>query len=281
MNFLFLGYGPITSNFIRRIIWDSDENAAIVVSRTSIINEIERVSFKEKLEHKDLEHVDVVINSWKSLKSLNRGWEIPLLNSISNLESKKITFVNLSSVSVYGECPFEVDENSALKPINEYGVGKLEFENYLKLIRIPNLINLRISNVFGDVAFDDFLNRAFRKILERGVLEIVEPSRVVRDFIAVEKVVSHIENLLNIPFLCKSNGFVDLNVSGGKSLYLSEVLKIIEESTGEKLKANIIPPSDSTILESRVSNAKLRHLIGIKESTPGKEIRTYIQGLVD
>lgn len=281
MNFLFLGHGPIAANYIRRYIAGSQQNVGVVVSRAKIKNDSDRISVKEKLDLKDLENIDVVINSWKSLKSLNRGWETQLLKSISIHHSKEIKFVNLSSVSIYGECPFEVNETSDLNPINDYGIAKLEFESYLKQISMPNLINLRLSNVFGDINFDDILNKAYRAIMAGDTLEILEPASVVRDFIEVKKAVTYIDNVLHLPHLFDSSSSVDLNISGGYSLFLGEVIEIIEQITQEKLIANVVPSNSQTIMESRVSNEKLRHLIGVEKSSPEKEIRTYIQGLLD
>lgn len=278
LNFLFLGFGPIASRFLENHVSPVMGNKVLIVSRNrsgiiangiSIVDEPGREIFKD---------IDVVINSWKSLESLNRGWEFEYLHRLANYANSKMLFVNLSSVAVYGEYKGPVDEGVDLNPINEYGIGKLEFENFLKEINMPNLFNLRISNVFGDFAFVDILNKIYNAIILGKSLEVVEPDRIMRDFISVNRVVSNINDLLNQLHLFQGNAFIDLNISTGKSLYLSEAIEIIEEVCKRKLVVDFTPSSRETILESRVSNAKLRHLIKTQNPAPSEEIRTYFLG---
>ncbi len=280
MNFLFLGFGPIASIFLEKHIAPVSGNKVWIVSRHSSGINANDGTFLTKPEVETFDEIDVVINSWKSLDSLNRGWEIECLARLAKISNSEILFVNLSSVAVYGEFKGLVDEGAAPNPINEYGIKKLEFENFLKEINMPNFFNLRISNVFGDVAFDDFLNRVYSAITLGKPLKVVEPDRIMRDFIAVDRVVDYINELLKQSSLFRDSPFIDLNISAGRSLYLHEAIEIIELICKQKLVSEVVPSLEGTIRESRVSNSKLRELIQVQNSLPGEEIRTYIRQLL-
>jgi nucleoside-diphosphate-sugar epimerase len=276
---MFLGFGPIASNFLKEHVAPSLDNKALIVSKHTSGVIANGATLINKPLDESFEDIDVVINSWKSLDSLNRGWEIEYLASLARVPNSKIIFVNLSSVAVYGECKKPANEETGLNPINEYGIKKLEFENFLKVIGMPNLLNLRISNVFGDSQFDDVLNRMYGSSLQGKTLRMFQPSMVRRDFIRVDHVVRCIHNLLEKNVFESSTEFIDVNVSSGKSLYLDDAVEIIEAVVGLKLLVDISLMEDRVILDSRISNKKLRNLTSVSLSSPESDIRDYFHWL--
>jgi nucleoside-diphosphate-sugar epimerase len=201
------------------------------------------------------------------------------LTDISQKASSFEAFVNLSSVAVYGECKIEVDEESSTTPINEYGQFKLEFEQLLKDIKIANLLNLRVSNVFGDSSFDDVLNRVHRSILRGEPLKLMDPSRITRDFIGVDQVVSYTLDLLGKGLFKYSSQFIDINIASGISLYLSEAVEVIEKIIGQNLLIDVVGLEAKVIFESRISNKKLRSLVSVQDFLPSDEIERYFRWL--
>ncbi len=279
MNFLFLGYGPISSRFLENYVASRPGNKALIVSRHSPGITVDGTTVIDEPNGEGFQDIDVVINSWKSFDSLGKGWEIDFLGNLAKFSKSNLLFVNLSSVAVYGECKSVVDENANLNPINEYGVKKLEFEKYLKNVGLPNLLNLRISNVFGDIRFDDFINRVHAAITQGNSIKLIQPDLVYRDFIHVEQVAKHIHELLFRPIFTSGQRSVDINLCSGSSLTLSAVVQLAEKHFQRSLSIDLTMIEPGTILESRISNKKLIEFNGHDYSAPENQIREYFSQL--
>jgi len=273
--YLFLGFGPISARLIQEIIRKKQGCEIVIYSQRTKLSNSPQIYYLHDWKDVDLNKIDVVVNSWKTLYGDNERNKSVILTEISQEPSNSRVFVNLSSVAVYGECKSEVDEESQLAPINEYGAIKLEFEKILKEIEMPRLWNLRLSNVFGDKTFDDVLNRMYWSSLLGKTLGMLPPLMVRRDFIRIDHVVRYILNLLETDAFESSTDFIDVNVSSGKSLYLNDAIEIIESVVGRKLLVDISLVEDRVILESRVSNKKLRSLTPVSVSSPETDIRDY------
>jgi nucleoside-diphosphate-sugar epimerase len=111
--------------------------------------------------------------------------------------------------------------------------------------------------------------------LQGNTLGVFEPALVRRDFIRVDHVVRYIINLLETNVFESSTEFIDVNVSSGKSLYLNDAIEIIEAVLGRKLLVDISMMEDGVILDSIISNKKLRNLTSISLSSPESDIRDY------
>lgn len=279
MNFLFLGYGPIASIFIQKHIAPVSGNKAWIVSTHSEGTNADGATFLNKPEVETFDEIDVVINSWKSLDSLNRGWEIDYLTSLASSVNSKKLFLNLSSVAVYGECKDAADEDAVLNPINEYGIKKLEFENFLKVIGVPNLLNLRISNVFGDPRFDDLINRVYKAITQGFSIKLFEPDKIFRDFIYIDHVAKHMHQLVLGSDFSSGPRQIDINISTGLSLSLFEVIQITENHLNRSLDFEIASSELGVILESRISNRKLLDLNGHEALAVKDQIMAYLSQL--
>jgi nucleoside-diphosphate-sugar epimerase len=279
LNFLFLGFGPIASNFLKEHVAPSLDNKALIVSNHTSGIMANGATLINKPLDESFEDIDVVINSWKSLDSLNRGWEIESLVSLARIPNSKIIFVNLSSVAVYGECKKPANEDVGLNPINDYGIKKLEFENFLKVIEMPNLLNLRISNVFGDSQFDDLINRIYNAITKGRSIKLFEPDKIFRDFIHIDRVAKHMQELLLRSDFRSGQYQIDMNVSSGYSLNLSEVIQLSESSLQRKLDFYTALIEPGIILESRINNEKLLNLNGHEHIAVKDLIKAYLAQL--
>lgn len=276
MNFLFLGFGPITSRFLESYVAPTRDNKVLVVSRNSSGTFPDGSILVSKPVLECFKDVNVVINSWRSLDYLDRGWEINYLKSLANLDNSKVLFLNLSSVAVYGECKDPADEDAVLNPINEYGIKKLEFEKYLKGIRMPNLLNLRISNVFGHSRFDDLINRIYNSITKGFSMKVFEPTKIFRDFIHIDQVAKYMHELLLEPDFSSGQRNIDVNISTGLSLALSEVIQVTENFLQRSLDFEISSVEPGMILESRISNKKLLDLIRHQDLSVKEQIKAYL-----
>jgi len=276
---MFLGFGPIASNFLKRHVAPTSNNKALIVSKHATGIMADRVTLIKKPLDESFEDIDVVINSWKSLDSLNRGWELEYLTSLARIPNSKIVFVNLSSVAVYGECKKPANEDADLNPINTYGIKKLEFENFLKFIGMPNLLNLRISNVFGDSQFDDLINRIYKAITQGRSIKLFEPDKIFRDFIQIDRVAKHMQELLLGSDFRSGQEHIDMNISSGFSLNLSEVVQLTENSLKRNLDFHTALIEPGIILESRINNDRLLASNGPEHFDIKGQIKAYLTQL--
>lgn len=278
MNFLFLGLGPIASRFLESYVAPALGNNALVVSRNSKGIVTDGSILVNKPVSESIKDIDVVINSWKSLDYLDRGWEIDYLNSLASSDNSKMLFFNLSSVAVYGECKEPADEDAILNPINEYGIKKLEFENFLKGIGVPNLLNLRISNVFGDERFGDFINLLINSPRRAAELCIDDPDEIFRDFIDISRVNSTLFDLIFRRGNYLASSGMDLNICSGNSLSLMNIIEIYNSVSRTPLTYRVSAVGSQIIRESRVSNTRLKSLIASPSWDSVEEISNYFRG---
>jgi UDP-glucose 4-epimerase len=157
-----------------------------------------------------------------------------ILEALKGLKGKRLVFA--SSSSVYGDSkmlPFK--EDGPLSPVSPYGVTKLACENlcllYHKNFGIDVVI-LRYFTVYGprqrpDMAF----HRFFRSILEGKEIEIFGDGNQTRDF-------TYVDDIVKATFSAWQKGISGevYNLGGGENISLLNLLRIIENVTGKKLK---------------------------------------------
>jgi len=157
-----------------------------------------------------------------------------ILEALKGFKGKRLVFA--SSSSVYGDSkmlPFK--EDGLLSPVSPYGVTKLACENlcllYHKNFGIDVVI-LRYFTVYGprqrpDMAF----HRFFRSILEGKEIEIFGDGNQTRDF-------TYVDDIVKATFSAWQKGISGevYNLGGGENISLLNLLRIIENVTGEKLK---------------------------------------------
>lgn len=113
------------------------------------------------------------------------------IKTLADLASPSQLFIYPNTNSGYGigDKDKMCDENSPLKPISEYGIDKVEAENYL--LSKGNAVTFRLATVFGvsprmrlDLLVNDFTYRAFK---DRALVLFEEHFR--RNYIHVRDVV--------------------------------------------------------------------------------------------
>lgn len=146
-------------------------------------------------------------------------------------------FVYASSSSVYGEAErYPTRETDRPQPRSPYGATKLAGENLVNLYAanfgLP-CVSLRYFTVYGprqrpDMAFHRFISSARR----RRPLQVHGDGRQVREFTHVDDIVA--ANVL-AGFTALEPGSV-INLSGGTSISLNEVLGLLRAIHGEALR---------------------------------------------
>lgn len=159
-----------------------------------------------------------------------------ILETLKNFTGKRMVFA--SSSSVYGDSiyiPFK--EDGPVSPISPYGVTKLACESlcllYHKNFSI-DVVVLRYFTVYGprqrpDMAF----HRFFHSIIEGKDIEIFGDGSQTRDFTYVDDIVRATFSA----FEKRISGEI-YNLGGGGNISLLDLLKIMEEVTGKKIKVS-------------------------------------------
>jgi UDP-glucose 4-epimerase len=144
--------------------------------------------------------------------------------------------VYASSSSVYGDAPaLPLREDGACQPVSPYGVTKLAAEHLARLYERNHglaTVSLRYFTVYGprqrpDMAFHRFLRAA----LDDQPLSLYGDGRQTRDFTFVTDIVQATRAAAD-----KGSPGGVYNVGGGERVELNEVLTMIEDVTGRRLR---------------------------------------------
>jgi UDP-glucose 4-epimerase len=174
---------------------------------------------------------------------------------------KKVVFA--SSAAVYGEPEFlPITTRHPALPESPYGLTKLTVEHYLNLNSKLHQVSysiLRYSNVYGprqDAKGEGGVVAIFADRLAEGISPFIfGDGRQTRDFIYVKDVAAaNIKAMLAEENVC-------LNVSTGSSICINELLCLMQEAAGTKLKAvyDRERPGDirHSVLDNEETKAKL------------------------
>ena len=180
-----------------------------------------------------------------------------LLEFYKDREIKK--FVYASSSSVYGDAELPMREDSLLKPVSPYGVTKLAGENlcylYWKNYNVPT-VSLRYFTVYGPRQRPDMAIHKFVKaILNEEEIAVFGDGTQTRDFTFVDDVVE--ANILAGSSEIKGEVF---NVGGGSRVSVNELIRKIEEITGEKARINYIEKQKGDVRDTLADTGKIRVL---------------------
>lgn len=146
-------------------------------------------------------------------------------------------FVYASSSSVYGNADrYPTRESDVPAPMSPYGVSKLAGEHlvslYAKNFAVPT-VALRFFTVYGprqrpDMAFHRFITDAISGV----PLEVYGDGNQIREFTHVDDIV---RALILASFKDTAPGSV-MNVSGGTSISVNEVISVLERLLGKSLR---------------------------------------------
>lgn len=193
-------------------------------------------------------------------------------------------FLYASSSSVYGNSKsFPLNENTSfLNPTSFYGATKLSNEFHAReafaQTHIKNL-GLRFFTVYGPSGRPDMaIFRLFYSALRNKTFQLFGDGNISRDFTFIEDVVEIISKIIDKSLL-KSDPIPNvLNIGGGKSYSISELVKMIEVLTNNEIKIEYQDANPSDIKRTEASFEKLFSFIGRK---PIIELETGLQKTLD
>jgi UDP-glucose 4-epimerase len=194
----------------------------------------------------------------------NVGGTVALLEAMRLVGVKKIVFLS-SGGTVYGNTDvIPIKEDSSMRPICSYGIGKVAIEHYLfmydQLYGLEYMV-LRLSNPYGvgrkagrpQGAINSFLNAA----LNKQTIEIWGDGTIVRDYIYIDDVVDACLKVLS----CEGWNEV-LNIASGKGLSLLEVIAVMEDVLGFKVNYSLLPNRSFDVPTNILDISKAREFLG-------------------
>ena len=182
---------------------------------------------------------------------------------LESCKGQKVSkFILASSSSVYGDAEeMPTSENSAPKPVSPYGLSKLACEHlcylYWKNYKIPYLA-LRYFTVYGprqrpDMAFHKFLRAA----LHGKEIEIYGDGNQTRDFTYISDIINATVKSISTDAVAES-----VNLGGGSPATIWQVLNIIEEITGKRVRLRHIEEQKGDVRHTCADITKAQRILG-------------------
>ena len=193
---------------------------------------------------------------------------------------KRVVFS--STAASYGdvlERELPIKEAHRLSPMSFYGLSKATAERYLELYHASfgiDYVVLRFSNVYGERQGDGgeggVISVFSRTIAEGGEITIFGDGEQTRDFIYAGDVAAGIAAALTT-----DEANIAYNLSTQTQTSLRELVDILAEASGKKIKPKYGPPRSGDIYKSSLSNARAKRGLGWKPAVSLTEgiRRTY------
>ena len=177
-------------------------------------------------------------------------------------DKKLKKFVYASSSSIYGDVDvLPIKENTPKNPVSPYGVSKLAAENLCYLYHVNYglpAVSLRYFTVYGPRQRPDMGIHKFIKAALNGTeITIYGDGKQTRDFTYISDIVKANIQAAN----CKLD-WPCLNIGGGSRISVSDLLKIIEDTTGCKLKIKYTHDQKGDVRHTDADTSAAKEIIG-------------------
>ena len=177
--------------------------------------------------------------------ALKNDLDFYIVQKIRELSPK---YIFLSSRKIYPS-KINLKENTQPNPKDNYSKNKLISENKIRETLNNNLIILRISNLIGR-PLNTFINNFFSYKKNSTVFY----ENHFKDFLSIDQFTKIFFEILKV------NPKGIYNVSLGKKIYISEIIKYLNKKRLIKFKKKQIKNKDSFYL----NNQKLKKIVNIK-----------------
>jgi nucleoside-diphosphate-sugar epimerase len=265
-----LGSGPIPNRLGQEL--DAPSVVELFTSQKVRVDGIKVSDYRSLLNMTP--DFEVVVLAWRGIPKAGTE-KAEVLKHIVREATPDALIINLSSVSVYGQNSETNFEATTPRPINPYGYSKYYLERYLNIFATSKVCNLRISNVFGHPDFDDILNRMLLSAENSVSIKIFSPDDVTRDFISINTLTCNLKDLLLVSHnLGRREIF---NISSENTIKLTQLKNLVEELLHKSIFYIEESGTAELILNSSVSNKKIRSVLNAYEKSELVELSNYIQ----
>jgi nucleoside-diphosphate-sugar epimerase len=224
--------------------------------------EVKIFSFKD-LVYEDLDNFDYIINCsihpYYSTLKYNKNFDLDL-KIARRLKKNSSKYIFLNTRKIYKQ-KFNIKETYHCNPIDNYSKNKFKTEKKLIKIMKSRLISLRISNILGKRKFlknkrahNLFLDN-FIKYKKHG--KTIKFNDCYKDFITIDYFNKVILKIIKK----KITGIYNLSL--GKKIYLSEIVRWLDPDFSKKIQFNY---KDKDKYSFTLNNKKLLKKIKINIS---------------
>jgi len=171
----------------------------------------------------------------------------------------------------------KLTEDSKINPISPYGESKFQMEQEIKKFISKhdiNIIVLRFFNIYGIGQSSEYagvITKFIKRIASNKPLEIFGDGMQTRDFIAVQDVVSSIENVIEYG----KNGIY--NIASGKSITIKELAELMIALSGKDLNIQYVSPKTRDIKYSQTDISLAKKDLNYSPKFDLKEIKNLLE----
>jgi UDP-glucose 4-epimerase len=219
--------------------------------------------------------VQMSVEKWGQTHRVNQTGLVDLFEIISRSRSPRIPVVYASSAAVFGaNSSIPLNESSACKPINAYGVDKLacEWHAYVatQLHNIPS-VGLRFFNVYGPrqdpkSPYSGVISLFANAMVEGSPLTIFGDGQQSRDFVFVADVVCALQASMQLASANPINRVYCVCTGRGTSVL--ELAEHLGKIVGRPPQITFAPARRGDIAHSVGNNGALRGDTGFSPQTP-------------
>lgn len=201
---------------------------------------------------------------------------ISLLDECVHAKVKKVIFSS-SGGAIYGNQEKETcSETDRTNPISPYAISKLTIEKYLEYYKIHHGLDylvLRYSNPYGprqNIVGSQGIIPIFLNLVKKNKpITIFGDGENIRDYIYIDDAI----NMTKLIFEDKTR-YNLYNIGSGNGFSINEVIKIMEEVVGKKIKVNRQPSRDIDVEKILLNTKRIFNEIEhISRTTLKKGIR--------
>lgn len=190
----------------------------------------------------------------------------PLIAALEALRTRPgvgLTFLS-SGGTVYGNpLHLPVTEDHPTDPITSYGIMKLASEKYIRMYSSLYGVQatiLRCSNIYGEwqspFRGQGVVAAFLHRVLHDRPVVVFGDGSIVRDYLYVRDLASVVLALMDCP---DRPGLV--NVGSGQGTSLEELISVIQEVTGRRMRIEHRPHRDFDVKRVFLDVSRLRHLV--------------------
>ena len=280
---LFLGFGPITHAFAKKLIGKGHKVVAVT----------ER--YVEREVKSDFSPDSFTILNWQSAiaqkiisESTYVGWRQspqnqPLGKELiswvksSKMDTRKIH--HLSSASVYAG-----DKESFSESDHDVRTKKVEMNSKQELERLvldigqekhTRFVNYRISNVYGSGLNQGFINESIYNIKKNQPIKIFKQVDLIRDYLFIDDLIKAFLELR-----LHNNTDEALNLSSGHEMAISEIISELEELDSNEFKCIEVEAPKGILHRSVLSCKRLEGNIPWKPIRVQESLKLLMQELI-
>ncbi len=191
---------------------------------------------------------------------------------------KKLLYASSSSIYGANKLPFRETQNTD-SPLSLYGATKKNNEilayYYSNQFKLPTF-GIRFFTVYGPYGRPDLSIFKFcNQILKNKTITLYNYGNNFRDFTYIDDLIDSLNKIIKLKLSkIKKKNYYLINISSGKKIKISKLVKLIEKTLGKKSKIRLVDKLTYDIPASLSYSKVLKNIIKVKKST---DIRTGIK----